>query len=151
MHDTRQGGALDVVIPSDPAEARRVQDAIETALKSNRFEDREIFSINLSLDEALVNAIKHGNRLDRDKKVRVQFQVQTDRFEIHIADEGPGFDPEQVPDPKTDENLTRPGGRGLLLMRHYMTEVVVHPPGNQLSMMKVHRNGHAVPARATEI
>lgn len=144
-------GSVQVVIPSDLKEAQRLQQRIMRQLSRTSFDQREIFGITLALEEALVNAIKHGNRLDHNKKVRVQFHVQTDRFEIHIADEGPGFDPEQVPDPKADENLTRPGGRGLLLMRHYMTEVVVHPPGNQLSMMKVHRNGHAVPARATEI
>ena len=63
-----------------------------------------------------------------------------------IADEGKGFDPDDVPDPMAPENLERPCGRGLLLMRHYMTEVTYHPPGNRLSMSKVradnpHRNG----------
>jgi len=144
-------GSVHVVIPSDLKEAQRLQQRIMRQLSRTAFDQREIFGITLALEEALVNAIKHGNQLDRNKKVRVQFQVQADRFEIHIADEGPGFDPDDVPDPQADENLTRPGGRGLLLMRHYMTEVVVHPPGNQLSMMKVHRNGHAVPARASEV
>jgi serine/threonine-protein kinase RsbW len=140
MHESGQGAALDVVIPSDPAEARRVQDDIERALKSFLFDDREIFSIKLALEEALVNAIKHGNQMDRSKTVRISYRVTSERFDIHIADEGKGFDPEDVPDPMAVENLERPCGRGLLLMRHYMTEVTFHPPGNQLSMSKV-RNG----------
>ena len=140
MHESGQGAALDVVIPSDPAEARRVQDEIERALKLFLFDDREIFSIKLALEEALVNAIKHGNQMDRNKKVRISYRVTADRFDIHITDEGKGFDPEDVPDPMAVENLERPCGRGLLLMRHYMTEVTFHPPGNRLSMSKV-RNG----------
>jgi serine/threonine-protein kinase RsbW len=137
MHPTGQGAALDVVIPSDPAEARRVQDDIERTLKSFRFDDREIFSIKLALEEALVNAIKHGNQMDRGKKVRISCRIGPERFDIDIADEGCGFDPEDVPDPMAAENLERPCGRGLLLMRHYMTEVVFHPPGNRLSMTKI--------------
>jgi serine/threonine-protein kinase RsbW len=146
MGEPEPTGARDVVIPSDPAEARRIQDDIEQALKSCQFEEREIFSIRLALEEALVNAIKHGNQMDRTKKVHISYHVCTERFEIRIADEGKGFDPEEVPDPMAPENLERPCGRGLLLMRHYMTEVIYHPPGNRLSMSKVraaggHRNG----------
>ena len=105
------------------------------------FDAREIFGIRLALEEALVNAVKHGNRLDPLKKVEIQFTVQTNRFDVQITDEGPGYIPEKVPDCKADENLTRPGGRGLFLMRHYMTEVLVRPPGNQLVMSKIHANG----------
>lgn len=137
MRQNHQDGSITVVIPSDPTEARRVQDHIETQLKSCHFEDTEIFSIKLALEEALVNAIKHGNQMDRSKKVQIHYRVNTERFEIRIKDEGRGFDPEDVPDPLATENLERPCGRGLLLMRHYMTEVTFHPPGNQLSMCKV--------------
>ncbi len=140
MHDTPHGAAKDLVILSDPAEARRVQDDIEHALKAFRFDDREIFSIKLALEEALVNAIKHGNQMDHTKKVRISYRINPDRFDVHIADEGHGFDPEDVPDPMAAENLERPCGRGLLLMRHYMTEVTFHAPGNRLTMSKV-RNG----------
>src|SRR5262245_52608046 len=113
----------EITIPSDLTEARRVQAEVETALRAGRFADHDIFAIKLALEEALVNAIKHGNQLDRAKQVRVAFHVTIDRFEVQITDEGPGFDPGDVPDPTAPENLERPCGRGLLLMRHYMTEV----------------------------
>jgi serine/threonine-protein kinase RsbW len=146
MREPGHDGSRDIVIHSDPAEARRVQDDIEQALKCCQFEERDIFSIRLALEEALVNAIKHGNQMDRSKKVHISYFVGPDRFEIRIADEGRGFDPDDVPDPMAPENLERPCGRGLLLMRHYMTEVTYHPPGNRLWMSKVrgvapHRNG----------
>ena len=139
--------AREAVIASDPAEARRVQDDIEAALQAHHFEERDIFGIRLALEEALVNAIKHGNQMDRSRVVRVRYQVNPDHFFVHIADEGVGFDPGDVPDPMDAENLERPCGRGLLLMRHYMNEVTFHPPGNVVSMTKRrshgHRNGHA--------
>jgi serine/threonine-protein kinase RsbW len=127
-------GAVEVAIPSDLTEARRLQDDIERALDSHRYDEREIFSIRLALEEALVNAIKHGNQLDRNKKVRVHYRVKLDRFDIRIMDEGKGFNPEDVPDPMAVENWERPCGRGLLLMRHYMTEVQFQAPGNHLMM-----------------
>jgi serine/threonine-protein kinase RsbW len=140
MRDSGHEGLRSVVIPSDPADARRVQDDIEAALKASHFEEREIFSIKLALEEALVNAIKHGNQMDHTKRVRVAYQIAPDRFDIQITDEGPGFDPVDVPDPTAPENIERPCGRGLLLMRHYMTEVAYHDRGRTVRMSKV-RNG----------
>jgi len=139
MRDTAGDGSHEIVISSDPVEARRVQDLIENALISRCYEEREVFSIKLALEEALVNAIKHGNQMDRTKMVCVRYSIQSDRFDIAIVDEGRGFDPEDVPDPMAVENLERPCGRGLLLMRHYMTEVTFHPPGNRLTMCMVRK------------
>jgi serine/threonine-protein kinase RsbW len=124
-----------VSIPSDPAEARRIQQDIELSLKEHQFTDKEIF-IRLALEEALVNAIKHGNQMDRAKKVHISYHVRVERFEIVIADEGPGFDPNEVPDPTAPENLERCCGRGLMLMRHYMTEVCYNHRGNTVRMAK---------------
>jgi serine/threonine-protein kinase RsbW len=134
------GSALDfpakVSIPSDPCEARRVQEEIEQALKLQQFSEKEIFGIRLALEEALINAIKHGNQMDHGKKVHIAYHVRADRFEIEITDEGLGFDPEDVPDPTAPENLERSCGRGLMLMRHYMCEVNYSRRGNTVSMRK---------------
>ena len=132
--------SIDMVIDSDPVDARRVQDEIEVALKANQFTEKEIFGIRLALEEALVNAIKHGNNLDKSKKVHIAYGVRPERFDIRIMDEGPGFDPEDVPDPTAFENLERPCGRGLMLMRHYMNEVSFGPRGKPVHMSKL-RNG----------
>ena len=126
-----------VAIPSDPAEARRVQEAIERLLQGGPFTDHEIFGIRLAIEEALINAIKHGNQMDRAKLVRISYALGRNLFEIHIADEGPGFDPADVPDPTAVENLERPCGRGLMLMKHYMSEVAFNPCGNVVRMCKV--------------
>ena len=132
--------ALDVSIPSDMAAARRVQADIEQALQQIDFGEHDIFAIKLALEEALVNAIKHGNQMDRAKKVRIAYHVGPDRFDCLVADEGPGFDPGDVPDPTAPENLERPCGRGLMLMRHYMTHVRYNDRGNAVAMSKI-RNG----------
>jgi serine/threonine-protein kinase RsbW len=129
----------DVTIPSDTVEARKVQDDIERLIQGGRASDQEVFSVRLALEEALVNAIKHGNQLDRSKKVHISYRLVSDRLEVRISDEGPGFDPADVPDPTAIENLERPCGRGLMLMRHYMNEVDYIGCGNTVHMAKVFR------------
>ena len=130
----------DVTIPSDTGEARKVQEDIESQLQARQVADKEIFSVRLALEEALVNAIKHGNQMDRSKKVQISYRFLADRFEVLITDEGGGFDPNDVPDPTAVENLERPCGRGLMLMRHYMSEVHFNEHGNAVRMSK-RRNG----------
>jgi serine/threonine-protein kinase RsbW len=137
MGDVGQHETKTLVIASDPAEARRVQDEIEAALRLHQYGNHEIFSIKLALEEALVNAIKHGNQMDRSKHVHIAYRVTPQRFDVTISDQGPGFDPLDVPDPTSVENLERPCGRGLMLMRHYMTEVLYNQCGNLVSMTKV--------------
>ena len=134
--------ATELSIPSDLGEARRVQEQIEEALHSAAYTEHDVFAIKLALEEALVNAIKHGNQLDPDKRVFVVYSVSPERFDIRITDEGAGFNPDDVPDPTAIENLERPCGRGLLLMRGFMTEVEYHGRGNVVTMAKV----RAVPA-----
>jgi len=128
---------VEVTITSDLAEARRIQTLIEEALQASAYTEHDIFSIKLALEEALVNAIKHGNQMDPDKRVFVAYDVTNDRFEILITDEGQGFNPEDVPDPTDPANIERPCGRGLLLIRGFMTEVTYHGCGNSVSMCKV--------------
>lgn len=141
MHQQRDSGQpstnYHVVIASDPAEARRVQEQIEQMLQSAPLYDKDLFSIKLALEEALVNAIKHGNQYDRNKKVDITYAILPDRFVIHITDEGEGFDPADVPDPTAIENLERPCGRGLMLMKYYMSEVEYNSRGNSVTMAKL--------------
>ena len=94
QRDVGSGVAVDLLIPSDPTEARRIQDEIEQLLYARRLHEHDVFSIKLALEEALVNAIKHGNQMDRSKKVQIGYRLFVDRFEVVITDEGKGFDPE---------------------------------------------------------
>src|SRR5260370_3871390 len=139
--DVAPTSSVNLVIASDPAEARSLQERIEQQLLERQAHDHDVFSIRLALEEALINAMKHGNQMDRAKKVKISYRLLADRFEIAISDEGPGFDPNDVPDPTAIENLERPCGRGLMLMRHYMSEVRYNDRGNAVVMSKVFRNG----------
>lgn len=135
-----EGCINQLLIPSDLLAARQPEQEILDALGRFGYPDQAIFAIKLSLEEALVNAIKHGNQLDPDKQVVVSFQVTCERFDIRIVDEGPGFNPEEVPDPTDPANIERPCGRGLLLIRGFMTDVQYHGRGNVVTMFKL-RNG----------
>jgi serine/threonine-protein kinase RsbW len=128
---------IELTIASDLAEARRVQEEIEKSLQASAYTEHDIFAIRLALEEALVNAIKHGNQMDPDKQVFIVYKITPERFDIRITDQGAGFNPEDVPDPTAIENIERPCGRGLLLMRGFMTEVEYHGKGNIVSMCKV--------------
>lgn len=134
---------FDIDIPSDTAAGQAVQERIIGKLEELRFHDRDIFGVRLALEEALVNAIKHGNRMDPQKTVRVSCRIWKQRIWVEIEDQGPGFRPEDVPDPTADENLERPCGRGIMLMRAFMTRVEYNPRGNRVELEK-----HRTPADA---
>lgn len=96
------------------------------------------FQIRLALDEAMANAIKHGNRHDPDKKVHLDAHIDGSRLDVWIEDDGPGFDPDRVPNPLDSEVLAsvRDGGRGLFLMRCYMDGVEHNERGNRIHLWK---------------
>lgn len=124
------------MIPSDTAAGRAVQERIVNLMEQQNFPMRAVFGVRLALEEALVNAIKHGNRMDPDKKVRVLCQICEIKVRIEIEDEGEGFDPSDVPDPTDEENLEKPGGRGIMLMRSFMNLIEYNDAGNQLTLEK---------------
>jgi serine/threonine-protein kinase RsbW len=101
------------------------------------FPDECRFAIQLALDEALVNAARHGNKLDPSKTVHAAWSFDDKQFRISIEDQGPGFDPDALPDPTAEENLACPHGRGVMLMRAYMTEVSFNKRGNKVTMIKL--------------
>ena len=100
------------------------------------YDEASVFSIKLALEEGLNNACRHGNGFDQNKKVYVAFDVTAQRCRVSITDEGEGFDPDNLPDPTADENLEKPSGRGVMLMRVYMDEVTYNDKGNQVVLIK---------------
>jgi serine/threonine-protein kinase RsbW len=107
------------------------------AVEQQNFDTASSFAIRLALEEALSNAFKHGNKNDPGKKVELKCRVDAQAVEIDIRDEGEGFDPDSVPDPTAEENVEIPAGRGLTLIRAFMTEVTIPPPGNRVTMKYV--------------
>jgi serine/threonine-protein kinase RsbW len=109
---------------------------LSDTLADSGFSQGDSFAIRLAMEEAVVNAIKHGHGGDPDKQVRISYQIDAEEFRAEIEDEGPGFCPDSVADPLAWENLDREGGRGLFLMRYYMTEVCYNEMGNRVTLRK---------------
>ncbi|MCA9116370.1 MAG: ATP-binding protein [Planctomycetaceae bacterium] len=127
---------FEVTIPSDTAEGQAVQERIVRMLEERNFPDRDVFGVRLALEEALVNAIKHGNGMDPDKSVRIGCLIRSNYVRIEIEDEGEGFVPDDVPDPTDDENLEKPCGRGIMLMRAFLSTVEYNDTGNRVVLTK---------------
>ena len=127
---------FDLWIPNDTAEAREVQERIIGLMEQNAWPMRECFGVRLALEEAMVNAIKHGNRMEPDKQVFIACELTAEEIMVVIEDQGEGFKPEDVPDPTEDENLENPGGRGIMLIRSFMNAVAYNDRGNRLTMIK---------------
>jgi CheY-like chemotaxis protein len=93
-------------------------------------------NLKLALVEGVTNAMEHGNRWDERLSVTVQVEMTSDRLQVSITDQGPGFDQRALPDPTREEHLICERGRGIFLMRAIMDEVTYAPPGNRLTMVK---------------
>jgi len=127
---------MEFTIASDFSEGRTVQKQILDQVQQCGFDGDAVFAIKLALEEALINAIKHGNKLDPKKKVKIEALVSPVCAEIVIEDQGPGFNRSAVPDPTAEENLTKCSGRGLLLMETYMSKVNYSKKGRRVHMVK---------------
>jgi serine/threonine-protein kinase RsbW len=92
-------------------------------------------NFRVGVTEALANAILYGNGDDPEKTIRVEAELRPDQIEVRVIDEGSGFDPGNVPDPTRPENLDRPGGRGLFLIRALMDKVEYNHRGNAVRMV----------------
>lgn len=122
------------VLGDRPAELESAENAILDQLQLRGFEKSSLFAVRLAIQEAVSNAFKHGNRNDPDKTVTISARMSANAVTIEVQDEGPGFELEAVPDPTAEENLEIPSGRGIVLMRAFMTSVEYVPPGNILRM-----------------
>lgn len=125
------------VLPSVPDSRETIERAVTEALERRGCGEDVLFAVRLALEEAVVNAIRHGNKADPNKKIRVDYLIEDARLIINIEDEGRGFDLESVPDPTAEENLEADHGRGILLMRVYMDEVVYSQKGNRVTLIKM--------------
>ncbi|MGP1311081.1 MAG: ATP-binding protein, partial [Phycisphaerales bacterium] len=123
VHDTR-------------AEIERVEKAILEAVERHGYPEASRFALRLAIEEAIVNAFRHGHKtLDEDKPVEVEWRIDDSACTITVRDQGPGFQPEAIPDPTLDENLDVPSGRGIMLMRAYMSSVEFNDKGNAVTMV----------------
>jgi serine/threonine-protein kinase RsbW len=100
-----------------------IERLVDDLCERHHIQEEHYGNILIALTEAVNNAIYHGNKQDPDKKVIVKYHADEDEFQFIIEDEGPGFDFENVPDPTSPENIEKPNGRGVFLMRHLSDEI----------------------------
>jgi serine/threonine-protein kinase RsbW len=137
----------EVIIRSLP-EIAPVLDAVVAEMAAQNYPARDIRAVRLVLEEAACNAIKHGNAGDPTRWVWIRYHIDQQSVSVEVEDQGDGFNPDTVPDPCRAENLSRPSGRGLLLMRHYSSWFHIHGRGNRVSFGKVRSAVADAPAMA---
>ena len=125
-----------IEVPSENKYIRKASSAILSSLSPYGVGHERLFDIKLCVEEAVRNAILHGNQLDKKLHVKVSYLIADGRINIEVEDEGPGYDPHTIPDPTRRGNITRESGRGLCLIRRLMDRVEFNKKGNKILMEK---------------
>ncbi len=125
-----------IVVESKPSAMSDPCRQILAVMREKGFSKDDVFAVHLALEEAFLNAVKHGNKMDPSKTVTIDYAIDPEKVEIRIQDQGSGFNPQTVPDPRVGENLYRPEGRGLLLMSAYMHVFEYNERGNGVHMIR---------------
>ena len=121
---------------SDMGTVHKLIEEVIGAVRAEHWTDRDMFALELTLEETLTNAVKHGNHSDPGKQVRFSFKLCSDKICVRIEDEGEGFDPYALADPREPENQMIPSGRGVLLIKHFATSVQWNEQGNIVEFEK---------------
>ncbi len=136
--DDPRSGRATMLLPSALATITQVEETALAFAEHAGFDEDTVSNIALVAREAAANAVLHGNQSDPAKHVTAAFAITDEALTISIADQGEGLDPDTVPDPLAPENLLRPSGRGIFLMRALMDEVKFRKlqPGTEITLVK---------------
>jgi serine/threonine-protein kinase RsbW len=124
------------VVKSDLREAEIPKKEILDEIERHQFDECSVFAVKLALEEALTNAVKHGNCCDPTKPVTVRYAVTDDEIIVIVRDEGEGFEPNKIPDPTAPDRLPIPNGRGIMLLNAYLDKVEYRDGGREVYMLK---------------
>ena len=125
---------ISIQIPSIIENVRMIESFIDNAKERFHLEDDIYGNIMIAVTEAINNAIKHGNGSNSKKNVDLILNLNENVLKFTIKDEGAGFDYSNLPDPTAPENLEKPGGRGIFLMKHLSDEVVFKEEGRVVEL-----------------
>ncbi|HVW84372.1 MAG TPA: ATP-binding protein [Bryobacteraceae bacterium] len=137
--DTGAKDLLDQDYPSTLESVDQAEAEILRAAGEAGFDEDEQHRIGMAVRECMVNAVVHGNRYNRNKRVHVGVSLEKGQFTVRISDQGEGFEIQEVPDPLHETNLLRHSGRGLFLMGAFMDDVKVRkivPSGTEVTLVK---------------
>jgi len=112
-----------LTFPSTTDQVAKADEFLESWLRKKGLPEDTIANLAIAVTELVTNAIKHGNKLQKDKKVTVSIKYTSRRIEVTVTDEGEGFDPEIIPDPLTEENLLKEIGRGIFIVNSLIDDV----------------------------
>lgn len=124
------------VIESDPDRCAEIVRELLSVLTKEGWSEEDQFAIRMAIEEAVMNAIKHGNAEDVNKKVEVKIRIDAEHFYATVSDEGAGFSPEEVPDPSSESNLEKASGRGVKLMQTFVDHCRYNAAGNSVELIK---------------
>lgn len=132
---------IELVIPSQISRIRQVEEKAEEIARGIGFSEDECDSLAIAVTEVIANAINHGNKRDKKKHVHIAFVTQNKSLEIHVRDEGEGFNPEEVANPLDPENLLKDSGRGIFIVNTLMDKVQFkfHENGTEVILTKKHK------------
>lgn len=131
---------IEFVLPSAISLMHSILDYLMARVEKVGIVNAESSNLFIALDEAFVNAVKHGNKFDAGKLVKVSAEVSTVEARFTVEDEGEGFDVSAIPDPLDPENLFKTSGRGVLIIHNIMDEVKYNERGNRIEMTKKRDN-----------
>lgn len=130
------GWRYEKCIPSDPDCTATIVELLLDQLEKAGWGNRDTFGIHLAMEEAIMNAIRHGNKCDPEKEVQIQIEISEDHFYGCITDQGSGFNPADVPDPTAEENLEKGSGRGVMMINNFVDEATYNAKGNSVVLKK---------------
>jgi len=122
--------------PSDMDVVHSLIEEVMEVVRTDQWSEKDVFALELILEEALTNAVKHGNNSDPSKHVRFDCKLNQSTVYVRVQDEGAGFDPYAVPDPREPENQQTVSGRGVLLIQHFATRVKWSERGTTIELEK---------------
>lgn len=126
--------SVSIQIPSLTENIRIIESFIDNAKDQFSLDEGIYGNIMIAVTEAVNNAIRHGNLMDRSKNVSLTLSMKQNLIMFSVQDEGSGFDHENLPDPTAPENLQKPGGRGIFLMKHLSDEVKFREGGRVVEL-----------------
>lgn len=127
--------SINIQIPSLSDNIRIIESFIDNAKEKFDLNDDIYGNIMISVTESVNNAIKHGNLSQASKNVSISLFLNESQISFRVKDEGSGFDYENLPDPTAPENIEKPGGRGIFLMKHLADEVVFTNKGSMVELI----------------
>jgi serine/threonine-protein kinase RsbW len=132
---------ISIQIPSLMENIRMIESFIDNAKERFHLDDDIYGNIMIAVTEAVNNAIKHGNSNDKRKNVFLALSLDDSTIKFIVKDEGNGFKYDQLPDPTAPENIEKPGGRGIFLMKHLSDEVSFKDDGRVVELSFYMDNG----------